>query len=618
MDAVSFSPDSSHAADAAAVSQSVLREPADGCGTESSSVTSSIPVVAPYSDCEAFDFLSAPYENAPYAKSVADMEALDDDAKDAVSDWLVVQSGNRAKACANAEDFIHTQSLEAVAMLALDMALFPKKDWNAALRARDINPADITSKHPTAIAVAAAFGCNQAAEDSEVRKKATNDIDRFALPVEWLRDKILAMPAIERQAITFDRDGIRSLVQIIKDSGGMNAVAQVQRDLNKTPAAERGDKIEIDPEEARQLLIRGGKAAICAQAGVSNEAEDEIKVVVSVEIGGRQIPVNLEPKVIESFKDKVFEAAVAADPKVDALGELLQVGKLVEERPTGIPANRLDDPKDSGTTMRLATRHFVLRSDKTVLISPILAEGLAVTAVVAKPKHLDIFPEGDQLWELETRMRRKAEANIADPKRRKFFKLDHGSFEGTQGVDRLVITTAAAYDEKARSEDVGILVQPLRSAEGNLPVDVTSVPFKEEITFVLTTATFYSIARALPSRAKTAAKAKSGKSKSAAVAKLTVGQNKGALELGLKNIPFDAQDLSKSGSVRLLGEHVLAIFHTVAELPLSGDVCIAVDPSGAVRFSFSTELAEYDAYAPALTKDSNQPSNRYFAVIKAN
>jgi hypothetical protein len=556
---------------------------------------------------------------SPVAGNAADVDGLSDEDQGAISDWLVSQSNKTFLDARMHERIGEARTFQAVAMLALDMALFPRRNWDAVLKERNIDPANVTSKHKAAKAVAAAFGLDQKAADQEARERASNDIDRLSLPVEWLTGKILAMKVEDRKKITFDQAGIQTLVQIIKDSGGLNAVAKKQRESNNTPAAERELKIDIHLEEGRKLLVSAGKVALRSKAGAKDD--DELQVCVYVEIGGKQVPAPLDPKVIEDLKDKVFAAAAPVDSVVDTLGELFQIGKLVEERETDIPANHLDDPDASSTKMRLTTRLFVLRPDKSVLISPILAEDRGSPVIIARPTDFAVITPADAQWVLETKGRRKAEANIADPMRRKFFASSVGSAEGTQGVARLVVTTEAAEDKGRRAEDVGVLVQPLRSVSGNLPLDVSAAAFKAEFEFDLTATMLRAVAKDLPSKtraaAKASAKAKGGKAKPATEVKLSVKGQTGKIELGAKAVSFDALTPSKDGTVRLRGDHLLAIVHTLVELPLTGVIGVAVDPTGGLRMTFSTKLADYEVYAPALMKDSDQPSNRYFKAIEA-
>jgi len=557
---------------------------------------------------------------SPFSGSVADVEGLNDKDRGAISDWLVSQSNKTFLDAKTHERIGEARTFQAVAMLALDRALFPKRDWDAVLRDRGIDPASAASKHRAAKAVAAAFGLDRKATDLEVRERASNTIDRLALPVEWLTGRILDMNVEERSKITFDRDGIQALVQLIKDNGGLNAAGAKQRESNNTPEAERGLKIDINLVEGRKLLVSAGMKALRAHAGAKDD-NDELRLCVYVEIGGKQVPTSLDPKVIEDLEDKVFAAAAPVDSAVDTLGELLQVGKLVEERETDVPVSNLDDPDDASTAMRLTTRHFVLRPDKSVLISPILAEETGSPVVIAKPRDFMLVPSAGALCVLETKGRRKAEANIADPMRRRFFTSSIGNHDGTQGVARLVLTTAAASDDNKRAEDVGVLVQPLRSASGNLPLDVSSAMFKAAFTFSLTATMLRAVAKDLPSKAKVATKvsvkAKGGKAKSATAAKLSIDGSAGKIEMGTKAIPFDVQTPSKNGAVRLRGDHLLGIVNTVSELPLVGVIGVEVDPTGGLRMTFSTKLAEYEVYAPALTGDSDQPSNRYFKAIEA-
>lgn len=551
---------------------------------------------------------------APHHCNAATVADLDEQAKLDLSDWLVSQSHTVSREAKKLLAHGKARQQQAVALLALELALFQTTDWEALLKGRGINPAGIKCRHKMARAVAATFGLDVSVDDAAIAKQASQMIDRLSLAVEWLANKIEGLGVDALQRITFDDGGVGRVVDLLMDHGGINAAAETQRAINNTPEADRDLKIEIDPDDAQRMLVSAGEKALREKAGVSDESM-ELSVSVVVEIAGKQFPVSLEPKFMDTVKERAFAAATEVDSAVDTLGELLQVGKLVEERETDLPVNNLDDPDAASTTMRLTTRHFVLRSDKSVLISPILAEKLGSPVVIAKPKYLLATPPTRTLWELETRGRRKAEANIADPMRRKFFTSSMGDYEGTQGLARLVLTTAAAGDEAKRAEDVGVLVQPLRSASGNLPLDVSAASFKAE--FELTATMLRAMAKDMPSKAKASAKAKNGKAKSASAAELSINGTTGKIELGTKTITFDAQKPSKDGTVRLRGDHLLPIVNTLVGLPLVSLLGIAVDPTGGLRMTFSTKLADYEVYAPALMKDSDLPSNRYFKAIEA-
>src|SRR5690606_27213186 len=134
-------------------------------------------------------------------------------------------------------------------------------------------------------------------------------------------------------------------------------------------------------------------------------------LALAVEVDGKPVSAPTKLDLESPLLSQALCSLAPVDPLVDTLGELLQVGPMVAEVKTDIPVDGLKDATDPATKKRLASRHFVLKPDGTMLISPILnPEGPVVVVKTTQPILTD-WPK--TLHHFHTFGRRKAEVNIA-------------------------------------------------------------------------------------------------------------------------------------------------------------------------------------------------------------
>ncbi|WEJ32837.1 hypothetical protein [Devosia sp. SD17-2] len=531
------------------------------------------------------------------AISVADIAGLDEDAKAQINDaWtaLRLKAGSDATRGMLLGD-AGTQS--GIATLALQMAIFPDNDWTQEAADIGVDTDKIKSKHLAAMAVAGTFGLKPYSEDKKVSKQHGQYLDRWSLAVEGLTNLILALPPEKFAKITADGNGIKAVEKLLEKAGGINALAAKQRKSNRQTPDERESWIELPAANVSALLEERGRQALLA--GFEGVGTPIVTIALEVKVAGKvvSLPTMLDP--FGPLLSEALQSIAPVDPLVDTLGELLQAGMMVEERKTNIAVNGLEDPSDRRTKKRLASRHFVLRPDGTILISPILNPDSLVVVVNTHQPILTDWPK--KLHHFQTYGRRKAEANIVDRERRKLFDVRIDGPGDTLGHSRVVLTTNAAEDE-AR-QDVGFLVEPLRSEPGNLPLDVRNKDFKPQLQFALD-----ENARRLLAVVSEGLKSAGGKAVTinfdGTHAKFSTSDQ--ALKLVAKS--------AKAGVVKIRSADLHALVAAVAMLPVQGDMIIATDFDGAVRIDLATKRADYAVYIPALLGDDKLSSKCFTSM----
>lgn len=536
------------------------------------------------------------------AISLADIRAMDEVEKAKINGDLTVQRLKAGSEASNAMLLGDTRTLRGIAILAIQMAVFPDTDWTQEAADIGVDTDKIKSKHPAAMAVAGTFGFKPYSKDAKVAKQHGQYLDRYALATEGLKNLILK----ELEKITPDENGIKAVEKLLEDAGGVNELAGEQRKINRQTPDEREWRIDLATAEVKAHLEKRGREALLA--GVKGEGTASISLALAVEVDGKPVSAPTKLDLESPLLSQALCSLAPVDPVVDTLGELLQVGSMVDEPKTDIPVNGLDDPTDDKTKMRLASRQFVLKPDGSLLISPILNEDSLVVVVKTAQPILPDWPK--EMHHFQTFGRRKAEVNIADPERRKLFDMRVDGPGDTRGHCRVVLTTMAGATPEDAKKDVGFLVEPLRSKIGTYPLDVLDNEFaaKAKLEF------------ALDGNAQQLLFGIVGSLKSA-------GDGAVAVDLDGSQVKFTAKrqllklgaKTAKTGVVKVRAAHLHAVVSTLAGLPLTPDsvVTFATDVDGAARIGFVTQRATYAVFLPALS-GNDKPSNRYFTKIALN
>lgn len=537
------------------------------------------------------------------AVSLADIPGMDEAKKAQINSDLSAQRLKAGSEANNAMLLGDARTLRSISILAIQMAVFPDTDWTQEAKDIGVDTDMIKSKHPAAMAVAGTFGFKPYSDDPKVAKQHGQYLDRYALATEGFKNLILALPADEFEKITLDENGIKAVAKRLDDAGGVNQLAAEQRKANRQTPEEREWRIGLSAAKVKAHLEERGRETLLA--GVKGKGSPSISLALAVEVEGKPVSAPTKLDLGSPLLSQALCSLAPVDPRVDTLGELLQVGSMVAEVKTDIPVDGLEDATDPETKKRLASRHFVLKPDGSMLISPILNSESLVVVVKTKQPILPDWPE--TLHHFHTFGRRKAEVNIAAPERRKLFDMRVDGRGDTLGHCRVVLTTNAAATREDAKKDVGFLVEPLRSEPGNYPLDVLDGEFatKAKLEFALdgnAQQLLFGIVRGLKSAGDEAATINLDGTH------VKFNTKRQLLKLGAKT--------AKTGEVNVRAAHLHAVVSTLAGLPLIPDsvVTFATDLDGAVRISFTTDRADYAVFLPAVMAKGGL-SNRYFPQI---
>jgi hypothetical protein len=473
----------------------------------------------------------------------------------------------------------------ATAMLAIEIANRPGHDWPA--EAAELMLFVPGSNHTYMAATAATFGAR--ASDDKAKKARSSFLDRMALAVEWLVGAVNAKPA----SYPADQSGIDALVKVIDETGGLSKLAAAQRAKNgeKTKStAKRGDKIALDPDAMRSERVRRARQQLEQNAPSTTAV---VKLALVYDDGSNQSV----GATLAATDDKLEQALLDMDvvePLVDQLGELLLAGQMVAEETTNIPVDPMDDPEDPEDGFRTAFRHFIFVDERPIVISPILASSSVI--VLAMPV-APLFPKPlGVACHLRTRERRIMEANIADPERRKVFAATIEDSGDTKGICRFVVTTEAAADKTDNGRNVGVLVEPLHSAQGNLPLHIDLARFNPRIEGHLSLTAWKSrhndyVAKATKPTG-TAATTRQKHSLGATAWKIASAKKD------------DERDFGGSGAatdVEVMAGDFYRVSQVIAALPVLGQITIKAERHTGLCIAFATRHFTYEVYIPALT-----------------
>ncbi|KKB76499.1 hypothetical protein VW35_17025 [Devosia soli] len=490
-----------------------------------------------------------------------------------------------------------------VSWLALAWIAFPGWEWAEEVKRRDINTGAIKSKHKLAFATAATFNLDPSHSDPEIAKQHGQLVDRLSLAGEGLVALIEKLPLEERNAITFDDEGAEKVVPYLKKAGGINAVAAATRaDNNKTPA-ERNHQIALDPAKANEYLAEAGKLALLAQAKGIGDNDATVTLALAINVGDETIHVEADAGLADTVLAQALKAKAPVDPVVDTIGEILQVGRVIEEVETDKPKDHLADPKAEDTEMRDASRHVVFMPDGTMRVSAILNPDSPVVLVQTSQPVLPKWPT--MPCHLQAQSRRIIEANIINPDRRKLFKMRVVEPGKTLGHCRLVFATEVAVEPRNGKVELGVLVEPLRSKQENYPLDVRHGDFAPDWEFPLDLS-----ARQILMSFVSAIKTPGDRAVS-----INMNGSEAEFVFGKTSQTVDAATPTK-GKVSVMARHLRPALMTIATLPLVKDsMTFAADRDGAVRIAFGTARANYAVFLPAVMANKSL-SNRYFTPIK--
>ncbi|WP_024587607.1 hypothetical protein [Aliihoeflea sp. 2WW] len=481
----------------------------------------------------------------------------------------------------------------AVSYLALEIAYRPDHDWKA--EAMDAGVTIPKSKHPCMPATAATFGANTIGQTG--RHDLATFLDRTALAVENLTAAIQSDPV----SYPVSSVGVMALEGVIKQRGGLTKMAAEQRKNNKAkrkPRPQREAQIALDPELSREVHLEKARAVVFGDGSA-----DDVQVAF-VAHDGAAPTLRATVPATQTQIDTLLLSVDVVDPVIAQVGELLEASEMVAEEDTELLKDGLDDPEDPEKGVRVAHRQIVFEDGEPVTISPILVHSSVV--VLADPVD-EIFPHPlGRRCHLRTRERRIMDANIADPQRRHVFQGEWQEAGVTNGVVRLVVTTRAAADPADRDRNVGCLVEPLQSAQGNLPLTVHPDRFNAQCEGEMSLRTWRSrhnefIAKVAKGKAKQA-KAKQDHHFSG---------DRWNISAGKKDDERDASGKGTAVSVSLMEGDFARVSSVIAALPVISAIRYAADRNAGLRLAFSTSRFNYEVYVPSRTTAADRNASLF-------
>jgi hypothetical protein len=244
--------------------------------------------------------------------------------------------------------------------------------------------------------------------------------------------RTLVSQGIDIKLLPLDRETVRRLVGIIEEAGGLNALERIKNDDsdgNPTPIA----------------FDREGKAAILKNLGLAaltggQPGEPRVSVLFTFSDGATK-----EILLPQSEIDRVIATQAKPPKRTQALAEMLQMGSCVLTYDTDQVKRRGSDPNDTRTELRTDERQDVFHPDGRITQS--LREAKKGSVIVECRHHEPHLILGQPVLghtRLETRMRKRIEANIMPADRRMLFNIAVAPTEMQSAVGKIVVRTEAA------------------------------------------------------------------------------------------------------------------------------------------------------------------------------
>lgn len=478
-----------------------------------------------------------------------------------------------------------TKLKEASAMLAIEIANRPGHDWAA--EAAELMLSVPVSNHTYIAATAATFGAQ--ASDEKTKKARSAFLDRTTLAVEWLVGVVTAEPS----KYPADQTGIDALLVLIDDKGGLSKLATLQRQENANkaqPASTREAKIVLDSDAVRRTRIERARRLLEKNAPSTAAV---VRLGLVYDDGSSQSVGVTFPDNDAKLEQAMLDVDVV-EPLVNQLGELMQAGQMVAEETTTIPVDPMDDPEEPENGFRVAHRHFVFADEQPVVIAPILSSS---SVIVRATPMVPLFakPLGVPCH-LRTRERRIMEANIADPQRRKVFSAAIAGPGDTKGVCRFVVTTEAADDKADNGRNVGVLVEPLHSAQGNLPLAIDLARFTPRIEGHISLTAWRSRHNDYVAKAT-----KPTGTSAAAQQKHSLNTTSWKIASSKRDDERDMNGEGVATEVEVMTGDFYRVSQVIAALPVIGQIMVKAERHTGLCIAFATQHFAYEVYIPALT-----------------
>jgi hypothetical protein len=405
-----------------------------------------------------------------------------------------------------------------------------------------------------------------------------------------------AMPAQDGGIdITYDSAGVTMLMDIIESEGGVNKMAL-------DSSADSSEHAEVIPLSSDAHTIRQSAMAKSLLGGALGGGSGSLIFALAVQsdVGEPKIARALDlPSEALPF---VYSALDLADERIKLLAELFEVGEALVEEKTSVLVNHDDDPNDSASPRRLASRQFVFHPDRKMTISPILNPSSVIIKVAPSVELLDEPIQGHVRF--QTYGRRRAAANLKDRKRHDAFDFEVTGPGDTEGIKRIKLTTSVAKDEQDRVADVGMLIEQVRSRTNNFPT-LVSDSFRPTIPADNLHGLIDKMVEIVPTVKKFR--------KDGAPVQLTLASQSLAIACHKKIVTVPAPSAQASGTADVHPDDFVAVTEALSRLPLKGAISVSMDEH-MVAFRFATALASYEVYLPSVS-DKLHRSNRHIVKM---
>ncbi|KQO79010.1 hypothetical protein [Rhizobium sp. Leaf262] len=427
---------------------------------------------------------------------------------------------------------------------------------------------------------------------SDANKKIATDNSKTLNRLVSAGQRLIALGrkelGIERGQInvSYDAKGVTDLLKIVIREGGINAMALANGNIVDDKL--KSIVLSSDRLASRRegLLIGRGEIVLA----VTKPGEDENAMVTQ--------PLSLPPEAMVF----IYPQLKLADPRIRFLAELFAIGEAVVEEKTDHLVNpETDDPNDAYAARRVASRQYVFHPDGKMTVSPILRDTSVVIVVEPKLDLLDVTVEGH--IKFQTFGRRRAAINIAGA-RQDAFDFEWADAAETEGVGRIKLTTPAASFDADKLKDVGLLIEHVRSKQGNLPLIIDPV-FSPKIDL--------GSVRGLLDKMDAVSQSAKKMRKNDMSVKVTAEAEKLSFSGYSKTEAVQIDAVNSKARVDVRPDDFFAVTAAIKTVEVHGDFSVAIDPDMLV-ISFKTEFAHYSIHIPSALQKMVR-SNRHIMKL---
>ncbi len=437
------------------------------------------------------------------------------------------------------------------------------------------------SNNSFALSMACYFGLDTKAADTRERSNNSKALNRYITAAQQFDSMVEKLPHdANKIAVEASPDGVRKLLTLLEESGGINALAAAFGRGGDAPV-----RLPIDDAKLAAQILERGDEYLQRSAGNSNP-----KFCIGY-VGDGEPRFGFELDIPAELKPDLYARFPIARPEIRALSELARLAGSVAEEPTDIPIDRSLDPAKAPkrTTSRMYMFHpsaGEIRGD-FITVSPLLASSGTVVEARLTQELLGQPVQGHAV--LRTEPRRSMEVLLTHAKLPLVLEFELGDIMGTDGVARIDI----ASDVTKNPEDgkVSVLVQRLK---GEIPMTVDSASFAPSGNVVMGRHGWSRLVGEYPDKLQAI------KKPGAALVEIIADGNTLRIVDPLASLSLDAA-ATGSGSIKVRLDDLYRFLRSVAQIQPVGDVTVLIDPK-MIAFEFATASAAYRVCIPSAVK----------------